>query len=221
MILRRCLGRLRNFPQAHSQDSEDLGSAQDNRDQSLSSLLLCCLLLGRCLPSVLQSPQQSRAVLTMFSSWLPSSSSLPSRSSSFSLISCEKDRKCTVRLGGWCKGQRASFLRAEPGDCTVTVWAVAVCTKAIALPGGRLRAAPSQAHLLAYKRFSCSKRSLGEGGGGLCLAVWNAFSNGEAKGAGTLRFARVLGSVLGPLSHCVAQVGLKFTILLSQPSWCC
>lgn len=57
-----------------------------------------------------------RAVLTMFSSWLPSSSSLPSRSSSFSLISCKKDRKWTVRLGGWCKGQRVPFLRDEPGN---------------------------------------------------------------------------------------------------------
>ena len=112
----RCLGRLRNFPQAHSQDSEDLGSTQDN------SCFFAVFSFSRGLPSVLQSLQESRVVLTMFSSWLPSSSSLPSRSNSFSLISCQEDRKCTVRLGGWCKGQRASFLRAEPGDHTVRVW---------------------------------------------------------------------------------------------------
>lgn len=65
------------------------------------------------------------AALTTFSSWLPSSSSLPSRSNNFSLISCKKSREGMVRPGGWCKGSLRPLgstgepQRQQPSGCGV------------------------------------------------------------------------------------------------------
>lgn len=78
-----------------------------------------------------------RAALTTFSSWLTSSSSLPSRSNSFSLISCKKGREELLGLGEGCQGREASLHWARLGThsgCLGWGWT----NRAGAQPGSQL-----------------------------------------------------------------------------------
>lgn len=68
-----------------------------------------------CTSQSCKSTHSPRDALTTFSSWLPSSSSLPSRSNSFSLISWKQSRKGFVRLGDWYKGKETSLHSAQLG----------------------------------------------------------------------------------------------------------
>lgn len=116
------------------------------------------------------------AALTTFSSWLPSSSSLPSKSKSFSLISCKRIGTGLVglgELGDQCEGRGTSLRWAQPRPqlweplprllAEVRFWCRSL----------RLTEAPGGPHLAG------GLSSLGDGG---CMSSPGARSRGRAWG---------------------------------------